>query len=299
MSKEFYQKEGGKFIKTNLMDKKSVLITGCSSGIGLKTAELLRNNNWSVFATARQEDDLKMLESLNLKPIQLDLNDITSINNCVNFVKSYSEGSLQAIVNNAGYGLPGAIEDLTYDDIKKQFNVNLFGSIELTNQLLPELINQKKSSIVYVSSLVGRMSLPFMGAYSATKFAMEAIADAQRIELSNTPIQVSLIEPGPIYTNFSKNCANNIKHLLKKSSRFNNFYINYFEKRVNGGLIEDRFRLPADKVAKKIVHAVESRAAKSRYKITIPTYIAEILIRFCSTKFRDKIIKKHISKRFS
>ena len=139
----------------------------------LKTAELLRNNNWSVFATARQEDDLKnAFESLNLKPIQLDLNDITSINNCVNFVKSYSEGSLQAIVNNGSYGLPGAIEDLTYDDIKKQFNVNLFGSIELTNQLLPELINQK-SSIVYVSSLVGRMSLPFMGTYSATKFCME------------------------------------------------------------------------------------------------------------------------------
>ena len=298
MSKEFYHKEGGKFIKTNLMDKKSVLITGCSSGIGLKTAELLRNNNWNVFATARKEDDLKKLESLHLKPIQLDLNDVSSINNCANLVKSCSEGSLQAVVNNAGYGLPGAIEDLTYDDMLKQFNVNLFGSIELTNQLLSELINQKKSSIVYISSLVGRMSLPFMGMYSATKFAMEAVADAQRIELCNTPIQVSLIEPGPIYTNFSKNCANNIEHLLQKRSRFVNFYNNYFEKRINGKLVEDRFRLPAEAVAKKILHAINSKKSKSRYKITIPTYIAEILVRFSSTNFRDKIIKKHISKRF-
>ena len=284
---------------TNSTNNNSVLITGCSSGIGLSTAKLLHEHNWCVYATARKDEDLKNLSLIGCKAIKLDLNNLSSINECVNFVYNDSKGSLLAIVNNAGYGLPGAIEDLDYDKIVKQFNVNLFGAIELTNQLIPMLLNQKKSNIVYVSSLVGRLSLPFIGIYSATKFAMEAIADAQRIELSDTPIKVSLIEPGPISSKFSKNCADHMETLINKKSRFNNFYINYFKKRVNGDLVEDNFRLPSEVVAKKIYHALKSKNSKSRYKITIPTFIAEIIVRFCSTKFKDKIIKKQIYKRFS
>lgn len=281
------------------MKSYSVLITGCSSGIGLSTAKLLHAKGWTIYATARKKDDLEMLKSLNFNPIFLDLNKSESIINCVNEIIQISNGNLDALINNAGFGIPGAIEDLSSQSIKNQFEVNVFGAIDLTNRLIPIMKKKSRATIIYVSSLVGRLSLPYMGIYSASKFAIESIADAQRIELSDTSIKVVLIEPGPIRTKFSSNCAfYGEEYLVNKESRFKDLYKNYFKLRREGKLPEDRFRLSADVVAKKIYHALLSNKPKIRYKITIPTYVTDILVRFFPTRFVDAIIKKQVNKRF-
>lgn len=281
------------------MIQKSVLITGCSSGIGLSSAKILFANGWRVFATARDDNDLKMLSNLGFISIYLDLLSSRSIKACVDYIAHKYDGNIDAVINNAGFGMPGAIEDLSRDSIKNQFEVNVFGALDLTSQLIPYLCKKTKGRIVYISSLVGRLSLPFMGIYSASKFAIEAIADAQRVELSMTSVKVVLVEPGPIGTKFSSSCASYGEKILQNSeSRFTNLYKNYFEKRRNGRMAEDVFRLPPDAVAYKILHALESKNPKVRYKVTIPAYIADLVARFFPNRLQDFIIKKQILRRF-
>ena len=188
------------------MDRGCVLITGCSSGIGWACAERLHQQGWQVMYTARTEQDLARLAAQGWNAYRLDVRDIQSIQQLVQHVHE-TFGQLDAVVNNAGFGMPGAIEDLSRTAMREQFEVNLFGGLELSNALMPLLFKSARGRIVHVSSLVGRMSLPFMGIYSASKFALEAIADAQRVELSATNVEVVLVEPGPIQTHFSSTCA--------------------------------------------------------------------------------------------
>ena len=278
------------------MNIKAVLITGCSSGIGLSTAKLLKNKGWNIFATARNEKDLSMLSELGFNTIFLDITDTNSVKNCAKEVIYRSNGNLCALVNNAGMGVPGAIEDLNRNSMIKQFEVNLFGLLELTNILIPHLIKKNHSRIINVSSVVGRIAVPFMGIYSASKFALEAATDAQRIELANTPIQVSLIQPGPIYSNFSKSCLKIVENLSTNlESRYNKQYNKYYRERLANHLTEDRFRLKPEAVSKKILHALESKNPKVRYKVTIPAYVIEFLVRFFPKFVTDQFFKKQIS----
>ena len=278
------------------MNMKTVLITGCSSGIGLSTAKLLKYKGWNIFATARNEKDLFMLSELGFNTIYLDITDTNSVKNCAKEVIHRSNGTLCALVNNAGIGVPGAIEDLNRNSMITQFEVNLFGLLELTNLLIPHLIRKSHARIINVSSVVGRIAVPFMGIYSASKFALEAATDAQRIELANTPIRVSLIQPGPIYSNFSKSCLKTVESLSSNSqSRYKKQYNKYYSDRKSNNLAEDRFRLQPEAVSKKILHALESKNPKVRYKVTIPAYIIEFLVRFSPTFITDKFFKKQIS----
>lgn len=278
---------------------RSVLITGCSSGIGLAAAEMLRSRGWKVFPTARKADDLDALKLAGFEAVKLDVTSSESIKTAIEWVLVKNEGKLGAVVNNAGFGMPGAIQDLSRDAMRQQFEVNVFGLQELTNSLIPVFREQGYGRVVNISSVVGRLSLPFMGIYSASKFALEAISDAQRVELSLDPISVSLIEPGPIRTKFSTNCAGQGEDKLDvDSSKFGAAYKSYFEKRRNGGMSEDRFRLPPEAVGQKIVHALESSKPKIRYKVTIPAYAADFAARFLPAALIDRMMIGHVKKRF-
>ena len=278
---------------------KSVLVTGCSSGIGLATAEVLQKAGWTVYPTARKLTDLDHLKSLGFDAIKLDVTSSESIHTAVDWVLAKNDGKLGALVNNAGYGMPGAIQDLTRDAMRYQFEVNLFGLQELSNTCIPVFQKQGGGRIVNISSVVGRLSLPFMGIYSASKFALEAVSDAQLIELSPDSISVALVEPWPIRTKFSTNCAGQGEEKLDtKSSKFGAAYKQYFDKRRNGGMAEDRFRLPPEAVAKKIRHALESSRPKIRYKVTVPAYMGDLAARFVPASLIDRMMISHVKKRF-
>ncbi len=278
---------------------KSVLVTGCSSGIGRATAELLRSKGWIVFPTARKAADLDALKRVGFDAIKLDVTSSESIAVAVDWVMAKNGGELGAVVNNAGFGMPGAIEDLTRDAMRHQFEVNLFGLQELTNKLIPVFRKQGYGRIVNISSVVGRLSLPFMGVYSASKFALEAISDALRVELSPNRISVSLVEPGPIQTRFSTNCAGQGEEKLDtEGSRFGGAYKQYFAKRRDGGMSEDRFRLPPEAVAEKILHALESPRPKVRYCVTLPAYLGSFAARFVPAAVIDRLMIEYVKKRF-
>ena len=282
------------------MNKRSVLITGCSSGIGWATAAEMAARNWRIFATARNSEDMQRIEEEGWNAVTLDVSSSDSIAQAVATVLDATDGALDGVVNNAGFGMPGAIEDLSREAMQRQFEVNLFGALELTNLLLPALRKGPQGRVVYISSLVGRMSLPFMGIYSASKFALEAVADAQRIELSMTPVRVVLIAPGPIGTLFSSTCATEGKSRLDlHRSRFSTAYERYFKQRRGGGMSEDRFRLPPEAVAKKVAHALISDRPKVRYLVTLPTYVADFLVRFVPVRWRDSVMQQQVKKRFS
>jgi NAD(P)-dependent dehydrogenase (short-subunit alcohol dehydrogenase family) len=286
-------------MKIPMVGNKSVLVTGCSSGIGLATAELLRSKGWKVFPTARKLEDLDSLRQAGFDAIKLDVTSSDSIKVAVDWVLAKNDGALGAVVNNAGLGVPGAIQDLTRDAMRYQFEVNLFGLQELTNRLIPVFRKQGYGRIVNVSSVVGRLALPFMGIYSASKFALEAVSDVQRVELSPDGISVSLVEPGPIRTRFSTNCAEQGEDKLDAGgSKFGAAYKQYFEKRRDGGMSEDRFRLPPEAVAKKIEHALESTRPKIRYKVTIPAYLGDWAARFVPAGIIDRMMISHVKKRF-
>lgn len=286
-------------MKARPVQHKSVLVTGCSSGIGHAAAELLRQKGWIVFPTARKSEDLDLLKAAGFDAIELDVSSSESIASAVGKVLAKTGGRLGAVVNNAGFGMPGAIQDLTRDAMRHQFEVNLFGLQELTNRLIPVFREQGGGRIVNISSVVGRLALPFMGIYSASKFALEAISDAQRVELSPDSISVSIIEPGPISTRFSTNCAGEGEQALDTDhSRLGAAYRKYFEKRRNGGMSEDRFRLPPEAVAKKIMHALESSDPKIRYRVTLPAYLGSWAARFVPAGLIDRMMIEHVKKRF-
>lgn len=286
-------------MKLPSLENRTVLVTGCSSGIGLATAELLRAKGWTVFPTARKPEDLKSLRVAGFDPVELDISSSESVAAATETVLERTGGQLGAVVNNAGFGMPGAIEDLTRDAMRYQFEVNLFGLQELTNQLIPVFRKQGFGRIVNVSSVVGRLALPFMGIYSASKFALEAVSDALRVELSQDGIGVSLVEPGPIRTRFSSNCAGQGEEKLDTDgSKFGGAYKQYFAKRRTGGVSEGRFRLPPEAVANKILHALESPRPKIRYCVTLPAYLGSWAARFVPVAMIDHVMVRHVKKRF-
>ena len=183
---------------------KVAVVTGASTGIGRATARLLKSRGWRVFPTARSRTDLDLLRGEGFQPVELDLADSDSVEYAAKEVLELAQGAVGAVVNNAGYGQPGALEDLSRAALRKQFETNVIGTLDFTNRFIPVLRTQKSGRIVLVSSVVGRVAVPFLGAYSASKFALEAIGDGLRMELGPAGISVSLVEPGPIKTCFRK-----------------------------------------------------------------------------------------------
>ncbi len=278
------------------METKSVLITGCSSGIGRETAELLESKGFDVFATARRQEDVEKLKNDGFKACKLDVEDPSSIKEALNYVFSQTGNSLYALVNNAGFGLTSAVEDLTRDQLRRQFEVNVFGLQELTNLVMPVFRRQGRGRIVNVSSIVGKLAIPYFGAYCASKFALEALSDSMRLELCDTKIYVSIIEPGGINTKFSNNALKAFEELKdKQNSPHAKAYKIIMERRKNSSNKQSN-KTPAKAVAKKILHALTSKRPHARYLVAPEAYIVAVGKRILPDTFIDYLSKNKTRK---
>ncbi len=272
------------------MEEKSILITGCSSGIGICVAEGLLKRGYRVFATARKNKDVEALLNKGMESFQLDLDDSTSIKGAVHEVLNKTEGKLFALFNNGGFGQPGAVEDLRRDVLREQFETNVFGYLELTNLILPTMRKQGYGRIIQNSSILGFISLPFRGAYTASKHALEGLSDTLRMELKGTDIFVSIIEPGPIEAKFRQNAYLKYKENIDaKSSYFHRQY-EVMEERLTKETAPLPFTLPATAVLDKVLRALESSKPKARYYVTTPTYIFAYLKRLIPGFLLEKIL---------
>lgn len=269
--------------------QRSILITGCSSGIGLASARMLKARGWRVLATARNEDDLARLSDVEqFETIPLELTDPESIANCAAHALDLTGGELYALFNNAAYGRVAAVEDLPVALLRHQFEVNLFGAHELTRLILPAMRRRNAGRIVQCSSVLGLVSAPYRGAYCASKFALEALTDALRLELSDTQIRVSLIEPGPIRTRFVERALELFKtDIDREHSPHRETYKVRLAAMEAGG--KQTFKLEPEAVAAKLVHAVESNRPKRRYYVTTPTYLADLARRVLPTALLDQV----------
>lgn len=269
----------------------AILISGCSTGIGLETALFLKDNGFNVIASARSEHALHDLREQGLSAVQLDVNNSNSIKEAVSQAAIIANGKLDVLINNAGYGQPGALEDLSRDVIREQFETNVFGLIELSNTVLPYMRENNKGLIINISSILGLISLPFRGAYCASKYAVEGYSDSLRLELANTNINVSLIEPGPIVSHFRRTSFDKaIEALDTEGSPFENTY----KKLLQRNRLEKA--VPFSKnglaVAKKVLKAINAKHPKPRYKVTIPAHFLSALKRLLSSSQLDWVLKR-------
>ncbi|MDO7086391.1 SDR family oxidoreductase [Pseudocolwellia sp. AS88] len=270
----------------------SVLITGCSTGIGFDTAITLSDMGYNVFATARKQSDVDKLKTLDLQAYQLDLMDETSIEQAFNWVIEQTGGELYALFNNGAYGQAGALEDLPSQALKEQFQTNVFGWHFLTTLVIPIMRKQGFGRIIQNSSVLGLVAMPYRGAYNASKFAIEGYTDTLRLELTGSGIQVILIEPGPIETQFRANALAKTREFIdvENSAHKENYKIQIDRlSKEEGG---NKFTLPASAVTEKVIHALSSKKAKTRYYVTKPTYIMAFLKRILPFTWLDKILIK-------
>lgn len=270
---------------------KSVLITGCSSGIGYHCAHGLQKRGYEVFATARKQEDVKRLQDEGLNSLLLDLDSSESIKNAVDEILKQTDGKLYALFNNGAYGQAGAVEDVKRDILKEQFETNVFGTHELTNLVLPVMREQGYGRIVQNSSILGFVSFAYRGAYNASKYALEGLSDTMRQELKGTDIYVSLIEPGPIISEFRKN---SLKKFLETVDADSSVHKEVYKSTINRlkSTKDTPFALGPEAVLKDLIHALESKRPKIRYRVTFPTKLFWFLKRILSSKALDKIISK-------
>ncbi len=274
----------------------SILITGCSSGIGLDAARTLQARGWQVFASCRKEKDVERLGAEGLTSLRLDHDDPASIHAATHAVLEATGGTIDAVFANGAYAIPGRVEDLPRDALRAIFETNLFGPFELVNAVLPAMRaadnGRGSGRIVLCSSVLGFAAMPWRGAYNSTKFAMEGLADTLRLELNDTGIEVVLIQPGPIGTNIRENSIAHFERWINLSeAREETAYRSQLMPRLyTPGRAKDRFELPPAAVTKELVHALESKRPKARYRITAPTRFAAVIKRLVSTRVMDKIL---------
>ena len=276
------------------MTQRSILITGCSSGIGLDAARTLHARGWRIFATCRQEADCVRLKSEGLESFVLDYASSDSVQSAARHTLELTGGTLDALFNNGAYAIPGLIEDLPREALQTLFETNVFGQFELINALLPTMRNQGHGRIVNCSSVLGFAALPFRGAYVASKFAMEGLSDTLRLEMQDTPIRIILIEPGPIATRIRQNSITHFERWINwQNSARRTAYENILRPRLyEPSLKKDRFELPPSAVTDKLIHALESSRPRPRYYVTTPTHIAGILKRLLSTRLLDRVMSR-------
>ncbi len=271
--------------------QKTILITGCSSGIGLDAAHGMRARGWRVFASCRQQRDCDGLRAQGFESPLIDYTNTDSIAAGLAQVLEATGGTLDALFNNGAHGLPGAIEDVPTDGLRQIFETNVFGWHELTRQVIPVMRAQGHGRIVQNSSVLGLVAFPWRGAYVATKYAIEGLTDTMRLELRGTSIKVILIEPGPITSKIRENSIPMFERFIDwENSALRQKYEASLLKRLYESSGPDKFELPASAVTDKLAHAVESIRPRARYYVTTPTYIAGYLRRILSTRSIDRIL---------
>ena len=275
-----------------MSDTRSVLITGCSSGIGHCVAHGLKNRGFRVFASARKPEDVARLKDEGLEAVQLDVSDDASIAAALEQVLAATGGRLYGLFNNGAYGLPGAVEDLSRAALRAQLETNLLGWHELTRRVIPVMRAQGEGRIIQNSSILGFTGLPFRGAYNCSKFALEGLTDTLRLELAGSGIQVSLVEPGPITSKFRENARRAFETWIDAEHSVHGDKYQAMRRRLEKVGPAQPFTLPPEAVLAKVVHALESRRARPRYYVTFPTYLLGYLKRVLSSRAFDWLLLK-------
>ena len=269
---------------------RAVLITGCSSGIGLCAARTLHRRGYQVYASCRRQADVERLRAEGLRCLRLDLDDPASIQAALDELLAETGGRLYGLFNNAGYGQPGAVEDLRREVLRAQFETNVFGTLELTNRVIAVMRRQGEGRIIQNSSVLGFVALQYRGAYNASKYALEGLYDTLRLELAGTGIGVSLVEPGPIESRFRANAYEKFRaHIDAENSVHRDTYAAMVRRLTKPGPAAP-FTLPADAVVAKVLHALESPRPRPRYYVTFPTYLFGTLKRLLSTRMLDRVL---------
>jgi NAD(P)-dependent dehydrogenase (short-subunit alcohol dehydrogenase family) len=275
------------------MTQRSILITGCSSGIGLDAARGLKARGWRVFATCRQEQDCETLRAEGLESFRLDYADEASIAEALAETLRRTGGTLDALYNNGAFACPGAVEDLPRGALREIFETNLFGYHDLTRRVIPVMRAQGHGRIVNCSSVLGLVGATWRGAYVSTKFAMEGLSDVLRIEMRGTGIDIILIEPGPIATRIRENAVPHFEKWIDwensaRSAQYVSLRGRLYDKKTK----KDAFELGPEAVTAKLIHAVEAKRPKARYYVTTPTYLMGFFRRVLSTRALDWLIAK-------
>ena len=275
------------------MTQKNILITGCSSGIGLDVARGLQQQGWRVFATARRAEDVASLQAQGfIDALQLNVDDSQSIRTALAEVLQRTGGTLHALFNNAGYGQPGAVEDISRQAMREQFETNLFGAWELMNAVLPVMRRQGHGRILFNSSVLGFAAMKYRGAYNASKYAMEGLCDTLRLELAGSGIFVSLIEPGPIESRFRPNA---LQKFLQNVDIQGSVHRDSYEKQLQRLKKEGHaapFTLPGTAVLAKVEQALAAGRPAARYRVTTPTHVFWYLKRLLPTRWLDWVLNK-------
>ena len=267
---------------------RTVLITGCSSGIGLCLAHGLRSAGYHVFATARKVEDVTTLKKLGFDAFLLDLASSKSIKAAIYEIYQKTD-SLYALINNGAYGQAGALEDISREALEKQFQANVFGWHELTNLVLPSMKARNMGRVVYISSVLGFVAMPFRGPYVASKFAIEGLVDTLRLELKKTKIKLSLIQPGPIESKFRQNALLAFKENVDSSnSDYKTEYKTMIERLNSDKNVQ--FTLAPESVLRCVLHALESKVPKNHYRVTFPTKLFAFLCRILPSSWMDNIL---------
>jgi NAD(P)-dependent dehydrogenase (short-subunit alcohol dehydrogenase family) len=273
---------------------KSILITGCSGGgIGYAIAHALKRRGHRVFATARKEQDVARLRGEGFEAYRLDVTDDATIAAALDAILKETGGTLDALFNNAGYGQPGALEDVPTEALRQQFETNVFGLHELTRRVIPVMRAQGHGRIIQHSSVLGIVSLRFRGAYNASKYAIEGFCDTLRLELMGTGIHVCTLNTGPVRSKFRDNATVMFhRYIHMEDSVHREEYRTEVLKRKEAKEEKDRFTRDPDVVAERVIHALESPRPQPRYYITSATYILGTMKRLLPTVLLDRLSRK-------
>ena len=278
-----------------MAEKRTILITGCSSGIGLVCAHGLKARGWQVIASCRKEADVERLRGEGLECVRIDYEDEPSIHAGFDAAMALTGGRLDALFNNGAYGIPGMVEDLPTDALRQIFEANFFGWHTLSRLALRVMRAQGAGRIVQCSSVLGFAALKTRSAYTSTKFALEGMSDTMRMELHGSGIHVSLIEPGPITTKIRENAVPHYEKWIKpdaETSVWREFYRDTLEPRLYGEYTVDRFELGAETVLPPLIHAIEAARPRPRYYLTKPTYMVGWMKRLLPTRWVDAVLRR-------
>ncbi len=274
------------------MRSQVILITGCSSGIGHDAAFSLAQRGHQVFATCRKEEDVKRLKASGIDTVLMNMNDTESIRLAFHEIIEKSAGRLDILINNAGYGQTGALEDVSREALRLQFETNVFGLMDLTRLVIPVMRKQGHGRIINISSILGLISMPFRGAYNASKYAVEGLSDTLRLELQPSGIQVITIEPGPIESRFRENAVNgSLKLINSENSHFKAQYqlmLGDFQQKKSDSV----FTRGTDAVIAKLIHAIESNKPRVKYRVTFPAHFFAFLKRVLTVRMLDSILSR-------
>lgn len=279
---------------TTQKQQRSVLITGCSTGIGLVTAQVLQQHGYQVLTTARHPKDIDRLRRTGFECRFMDYAQEQSVSETVQWAYELGKGKLYGLFNNGAYGQPGAVEDLTRDVLREQFESNFFGWHQMTCEVLARMREVNEGRIIHNSSVLGLVAMKFRGAYNASKFALEGLTDTMRLELRGSNIHVVLVEPGPIYSEFRNNAYAAFKKNIKPFGSFHAKTYEQLESRLatTGTDADSTFTLGPEAVAKKVLKALEHPNPAARYPVTFPTYLFSYLRAFLPTKMLDALLNK-------